>query len=201
MLKYKYMKFQDISNFVDVEFISSNVYIEEGAKIASGCTIYPNVYISKNVTIGENTKIFQGASITDNSKIGPNCTIGNYSLIRTNTILKGNNTIGPFTEIKSSTFEEGSSVFHHSFIGDAQIGKKVMIGAGVITANSKHTNEKFKTIIKDNVKIGIHVGLVAPITIAENTFIAAGSTVTKSNKGNELIIARAREVYKEWKGE
>ncbi|MCR8612898.1 MAG: hypothetical protein NC236_00225 [Mycoplasma sp.] len=187
-----------INSFDNVTIVDkNNTYIEKGAQIQQGTIIYPGVYINKNSKIGANCTLMMGCSIF-NSTIENDTFIGNYSIIRNDSKIWNNVIIGPYCEIKNSTIKNNSAIYHKSYVGDSIIGSEVEAGAGLVTAN---TNFKkgvyYKTLIKNNVKIGANVTLVAPIQIEENTFIAAGSTVTKSNNGNEIIIARAEQITKE----
>ena len=100
--------------------------------------------------------------------------------------------MGNFVEVKNSTFEENSKANHLSYIGDSSIGSSTNIGAGTITCNYDGAN-KLKTIIGDNVFIGSNSTLVAPLTIEDGGFIAAGSTVTQTVPKNNLAVGRGRQ--------
>ena len=104
--------------------------------------------------------------------------------------------IGNFVEVKKSVFGKGSKASHLSYIGDAEVGSKVNIGCGSITVNYDGKN-KFLTKIGDDVFIGCNSNLVAPVTIEDGAYIAAGSTITKDVPKEALSIARARQVNKD----
>jgi bifunctional UDP-N-acetylglucosamine pyrophosphorylase/glucosamine-1-phosphate N-acetyltransferase len=103
--------------------------------------------------------------------------------------------VGNFVEIKNSTIKQNTKISHLTYIGDATIGSNCNIGCGVVFCNYDGKN-KHKTIIGDNVFVGSNVNLIAPITIDNNCFIAAGSTVTKSVSNDTFVIARAKQENK-----
>ena len=108
------------------------------------------------------------------------------------TIIGTNVKVGNFVEIKNSQIGPNSKIAHHAYIGDARVGSGVNIGAGVIVCNFDG-REKHRTIIGDNVFIGSNVNLIAPITLEDNSFVAAGSTINKNVPAGMLAIARARQ--------
>ena len=178
--------------------IDINCVFEDDVSIGENSTIGHNCFlnrckIGKNVFIKPNTIIF-GASIGDGSTIGP------FARIRPGTKIKSNCNIGNFVEIKNSIVGDGTKVNHLSYIGDANLGSDVNIGAGAITCNYDGVN-KHKTIIKDNSFIGSGSMLVAPVIIGQGSFIAAGSTITKDTSGSgHLTIARSKQMtIKNWK--
>lgn len=190
-----------------------NTYISEGVKIAKGNIIYPNtfirgkvkigpknilgpnLYLEGEITIGSNNSIVY--SHVTNTKIGNKNQIGPYSRLRDNVVLKNNIKVGNFVEIKNSTIGDDTQIAHLSYIGDAEIGKNVNIGAGTITANyNSITGRKSKTVIKDGASTGSNSVLIAPIVIGENALVAAGSVVTKSVPDLALAITRPRQENK-----
>ena len=122
--------------------------------------------------------------LSKDTKFGKNVTINPYVVIGKKV------KIGNFVEIKNSTIGDSTSISHLSYIGDSKLGKKVNIGAGTITCNYDG-KKKNKTIIKDNAFIGSNTSLIAPITIKENSIIAAGSVITKNIPPNSLAIERS----------
>jgi bifunctional UDP-N-acetylglucosamine pyrophosphorylase / glucosamine-1-phosphate N-acetyltransferase len=183
-----------------VTFISPNTsYVSYDTIAESDVTIHPNVFIGKNVKLGKNVVIksfchIEGAIIQDNSIIGP------FARIRPNTHIKENVKIGNFVEVKNSYISEHSKINHLSYIGDAEIGSSTNIGAGTITCNFDGIKTKSKTFIGHNVAVGANSCLVAPVNIADNAFIAAGSVITKNVEENDLAFARARQVNLKSKG-
>ena len=152
----------------------------------------PNLYIEGKVIIGSGNNITY--SHITNSKIGNENQIGPYARLRDNVILQNSTKIGNFVEIKNSQIGNNTQIAHLSYIGDAKIGKSVNIGAGTITANyNTVTGKKSRTIIKDRASTGSNSVLVAPITIAEDAIVAAGSVATKNVPKNALAITRPKQ--------
>ena len=155
-------------------------------------TIEPYVVIGSKVKIGNNV-IIKSFSHLESCKIENKVEIGPYARIRPNTILKEGSKVGNFVEIKKSTLGNKSKVNHLSYVGDAQIGKSVNIGAGTITCNYDGVN-KNKTKIKDKVFIGSNSSLVAPITINKDSIVGAGSVITKNVKKKSLALTRSPQL-------
>ncbi len=177
--------------------IHSGVQIIGKTKIGSFSVIGANSVI-KNSVIGKATLIKENCVIK-NSTIENLCEIGPFAHLRSGTIIKNKAKIGNFVEIKNSVIGEETKVMHHAYIGDAEVGKNVNIGAGTITCNYDG-EKKHKTIIEDNVFIGTHNSLVAPVKIGKGAYTAAGSVITEDVPPNSLAIARSRQVNKlNWK--
>ncbi len=164
----------------------------------SGVTIEDinTTYIYDNVKIGMDTIIHPNTIIEDNVEIGENCEIGPNAYIRENCKISNNVKIGSFVELKNAIIGENTKVPHLSYMGDCEIGANVNIGCGSITCNYDGF-QKSKTIIKDNCFIGSNSNFIAPVTIEENSFIAAGSTITEDVPKQSLAIARQRQTNKE----
>jgi bifunctional UDP-N-acetylglucosamine pyrophosphorylase/glucosamine-1-phosphate N-acetyltransferase len=124
--------------------------------------------------------------------------IGPFAHLRGGNYLKEGSAIGNFVEVKKSTIGEKSKAKHLAYIGDATLGTKVNIGAGTITANYDGKS-KFKTTIGDNVMVGSNSTLIAPITLENSVYVAAGSVITKDVPENTLVFGRARQVHKQKK--
>lgn len=188
-----------------VTYIDSDVEIEPGAviypctflrgktKISKGCVIGPSTTV-ENSAIGENTKVIN--SVVTDSTIGSDTNVGPFAYIRPNCNIGSNIKIGDFVEVKNSTIGDGTKVSHLTYIGDSDVGKEINFGCGTVTVNYDGKS-KHRTVIEDNAFIGCNANLVAPVTIKENAFIAAGSTITDDVSENSLAIARARQVVKE----
>ncbi|MDL1972384.1 MAG: bifunctional UDP-N-acetylglucosamine diphosphorylase/glucosamine-1-phosphate N-acetyltransferase GlmU [Deltaproteobacteria bacterium] len=192
----------------------NSTYVESGIKIGRDSILFPGVYLSGKTTIGENTILEPGVVIRD-SEIGNNVVIKAYSVI-TESIVEDNAKIGPFAhlrpgshvaeeakignfvEMKKSYIGRGSKASHLTYLGDAQIGNDVNIGAGTITCNYDG-KRKHKTIIKDRAFIGSNTAFIAPICIGEEATVGAGSVITEDVPDKKLAIARARQVIKEKK--
>lgn len=161
--------------------------------IGSGCHIGPYCEFT-NVTIKDNVEI--KFSVISDSIIENGVDIGPYARLRTNCHILENVHMGNFVEMKKAVFGKGSKAAHLTYIGDAVVGSDVNIGCGTITVNYDGKN-KSQTIIEDNAFIGCNSNLVAPVTVKENAFVAAGSTITKDVDVDAMAIARARQVNKD----
>ena len=153
-------------------------------------------YIYDDVEIGMDTVIHPNTTIKSGVIIGEDCEIGPNSYIREGCKLANKVKIGSFVEIKKEIIGEGTKVPHLSYMGDCEIGEKCNIGCGTITCNYDGFN-KSKTIIGNHSFIGSNTNLVAPVTLGDNTFIAAGSTITDDVPEYALAIARERQTNKE----
>lgn len=168
-------------------------YIAYDFQAGKDVTIYPNVFIGNDVTVKNNVEIrsfshLEGVNIHNNVVIGP------FARVRPNTELADNVKIGNFVEIKNSTINDNSKINHLSYIGDTNMGNNCNIGAGTITCNFDGIKTKSKTNIGNNVSIGSNSSLIAPISIHNGSFIAAGSVITKDTAEDDLAIARAEQV-------
>ena len=168
------------------------IFFSKDTKIGNNVTIEPYVVIGSKVKIGNNV-IIKSFSHLESCKIENKVEIGPYARIRPKTILKEGSKVGNFVEIKKSTLGNKSKVNHLSYVGDAQIGKSVNIGAGTITCNYDGVN-KNKTKIKDKVFIGSNSSLVAPITINKDSIVGAGSVITKNVKKKSLALTRSPQL-------
>lgn len=175
--------------------ILPNTLILENAEISEGCVIGPNSYI-KNSKIGKNTNLNNTQCF--DSTVGENVSAGPFVHIRPNSTIKDNVHIGNFVEVKNSVVDEGSKLPHLLYVGDSDVGKNVNFGCGCVTVNYDGRN-KSRTVVKDGAFIGCNTNLVAPVTIGENAFTAAGSTITEDVPDNALGVARSRQTNKnEW---
>lgn len=161
--------------------------------IGSGCHIGPYCEFT-NVTIKDHVEI--KFSVISDSIIENGVDIGPYARLRTNCHILENVHMGNFVEMKKAVFGKGSKAAHLTYIGDAVVGSDVNIGCGTITVNYDGKN-KSQTIIEDNAFIGCNSNLVAPVTVKENAFVAAGSTITRDVEADAMAIARARQVNKD----
>jgi bifunctional UDP-N-acetylglucosamine pyrophosphorylase/glucosamine-1-phosphate N-acetyltransferase len=135
----------------------------------------------------------------EGASTGEQCEIGPFARLRPGAELAGNVKVGNFVEIKKSTVDDGSKVNHLTYIGDAEIGKGVNVGAGTITCNYDGVN-KHKTTIGDGAFIGSGVELVAPVEIGRDATIGAGSTITKPTPDDQLTLERAKQLsVRGWK--
>jgi bifunctional UDP-N-acetylglucosamine pyrophosphorylase/glucosamine-1-phosphate N-acetyltransferase len=172
--------------------LRGNTVIESGCRIGPGSLI-ENSHIGKNVTV--QYSVIMGSSVDENTCIGP------YAHLRGNAEVGQGCRIGNFVELKNTQLGDRTNVAHLSYLGDTTAGTRVNVGAGTITANYDGV-KKHKTIIGDRTKTGANSVLVAPITVGDDVYIAAGSTVTEDVPNESLVIARARQVVKSgWKME
>jgi bifunctional UDP-N-acetylglucosamine pyrophosphorylase/glucosamine-1-phosphate N-acetyltransferase len=170
--------------------IDINAVFEGDVLLGNSVTIGPNCVLS-NVTVGNGVTI-HAMSHLDDAVIGDNCSVGPYARLRPGTVMAAGARVGNFVETKKANIGIGSKVNHLSYIGDCEMGAGVNIGAGTITCNYDGAN-KFKTELGDGVFIGSNSTLVAPITIGQNGFTAAGSTITKGVGEDELAVTRAKQ--------
>ena len=193
-------------------FMPDLVHIDANVQIGKNTVIEGPAYLKGNTIIGEHCQIKAFSSISDsiihdmatikshsvieNAHVHSNATVGPFAHIHTNTTIGAHATIGNFIETKKVTFGSFSKAKHLSYLGDAIIGNHVNIGAGTITCNYDGKN-KHTTTIKDNAFIGTNNALIAPVTVGENAFTAAGSTIHNDVPDNALAIARARQINKE----
>lgn len=188
----------------------SNTYIDDSVIIGRDTIIYPGVTLLGETKIGEDTIIKGDTLIIDSilennieiisstieeSEIKSYTKIGPYSHLRPNSKIGESVKIGNFVEVKNSTLGNGTKASHLAYVGDADIGKDVNIGCGVVFVNY-NGREKFRTRIEDNAFIGSNSNLVAPITVNKHAYIAAGSTIVNTVEEGALSIARAKQVDK-----
>jgi bifunctional UDP-N-acetylglucosamine pyrophosphorylase/glucosamine-1-phosphate N-acetyltransferase len=160
--------------------------------------INPNtVFIDADAEVGKDTIIYPFVVIASGVKVGKNCSLGPFCHLRESTVIEDNNTIGNFTEIVRSKIDRDSFVKHFSYLGDAIVGKKVNIGAGVVTANFDKEG-KLITKIKDNAFLGCDTIVVAPVTIGKNATTGAGSVVLKNKNvpDNTLVVGIPAKIKK-----
>ena len=167
------------------------VFFSNDTKIGKNVVIEPYVVIGKKVELKNKITILSFSHL-ENVKIENNVTVGPFARLRPGTVLKSGSRIGNFVEVKKSTIGKNSKVNHLSYIGDAQLGQKVNIGAGTITCNFDGV-KKNKTNIKDKVFIGSNSSLVAPVTINENSVVGAGSVITKNVRKKSLALTRSKQ--------
>ena len=153
-------------------------------------------YIYDDVEIGRDTVIHPNTTIKSGVQIGEDCEIGPNAYIREGCKLANDVKIGNFVEIKKAIIGEGTKVPHFIYLGDCEVGEKCNIGCGTITCNYDGFH-KSKTIIGNHSFIGSNTNLVAPVNVGNETFIAAGSTITEDVPDYALAIARGRQVNKE----
>ena len=172
-------------NFIDI-----NCIFEGDVQLGSNVHIGPNCHII-NSSIGNGVEI-KANTIIEDSVVGNNAILGPFARLRPGTDLADNTKIGNFVETKKAKVGKGSKINHLSYVGDAELGEDVNVGAGTITCNYDGAN-KFKTNIGNNSFVGSNSTLVAPVKVADNSFVGAGSTITKDTEENSLAISRAKQ--------
>ncbi len=171
-------------------------YMEEGVTIVDP----DSTWISEDTQIGQDTIIYPATYIEGKNVIGKNCKIGPCAHLRGGVEVCDNVKVGNFVEVKKAKISSNTNVGHLSYIGDAELGEGVNIGAGTITANyNPLTKAKSKTVIGDNVKIGSNSVLVAPVAIDEGANVGAGGIITKNVPAWSLAITRSPlKVLENW---
>lgn len=188
-----------------------STFIEGDVVIGEDTIIYPGNVLEGNTSIGDNCILYSNNRITNGSigsnvtiensvilesSVGNNTTVGPFAYIRPETVIGNSARIGDFVEIKKSTIGDGTKVSHLTYIGDAEVGEKCNFGCGTVVVNYDG-KKKYKTIIGNNVFIGCNTNLVSPVKVEDDTYIAAGSTITEQVPKGSLAIARARQINKE----
>ena len=178
--------------FIDVNAVfEGDVYLGDGTKVESNNLI-------RNSKLGAGTVVHSNCHI-EGATTGNNCEIGPFARLRPGAELAANVKVGNFVEIKKSTIADGSKVNHLTYVGDAEIGAGVNVGAGTITCNYDGAN-KHKTVIGDGAFIGSGVQLVAPVEVGAGATIGAGSTITKTVPDDSLTLERGRQKsIEDWK--
>ncbi len=196
------MNSQNIQNKLRDKFLKKGVkmkgpetvFFSKDTKIGKNVEIEPYVVLADKVQIGNNVKILSFSHL-EGVKIDNNVSIGPYARLRPGTKIKSGSKIGNFVEVKKSIINRNSKINHLSYIGDAQVGMDVNIGAGTITCNYDGRN-KSKTNIKDKVFVGSNTSLVAPVTLNEKSVIGAGSVITKNVTKGSLALTRSKQQEK-----
>ncbi len=170
--------------------ISTGVVVKGDSKIGKNVVLYPHAYIENSI-IGDNCVVLPGCIVRD-SALENNVQIGPYTHLRNSALVKEGAKMGNFVEMKKSVLGQGSKAMHLTYIGDAQVGENVNIGAGTITCNYDGV-KKNKTVIEDNAFIGSGTELVAPVKVRKNSYVAAGSTITEEVPENSLAVGRGRQ--------
>ena len=174
--------------------IDVNVIFEGHVELGNNVEIGANTIIC-DTKIGDNTKILPFSHI-DASEIGAKCSIGPYARLREGSTIMDGARIGNFVETKKTSLGRDSKANHFTYLGDAEVGDEVNIGAGTITCNYDG-KDKHKTSIGDNSFVGTNSSLVAPVTIGKNAYVGAGSTITKDIPDNALGVGRGKQKNKE----
>ncbi|MEG0004705.1 MAG: bifunctional UDP-N-acetylglucosamine diphosphorylase/glucosamine-1-phosphate N-acetyltransferase GlmU [Clostridium sp.] len=210
----KAMKERILKNLMDegVTIIDPlSTYIESEVTIGRDTIVYPGAFIEGKTTIGEDCIIGHNTRIKDSvignsveiqtsvivdSEVRDAAKIGPFAYIRPDSVIGRDVKIGDFVEIKKSTIGDGTKISHLTYVGDSEVGENCNFGCGTVTVNYDG-EKKHKTIVKDNAFIGCNTNLVAPITVGNGAYTAAGSTITTNVPDGALAIGRSRDVIKE----
>ena len=175
---------RDVSIDVNCLF-EGHVTLGDGVRVGANCVL-------RNVAVGAQTEVFAFSHL-ESSAVGARCRIGPFARLRPGADLADEVHIGNFVEIKASRLGAASKANHLSYIGDAELGARVNVGAGTITCNYDGA-AKHRTVIEDDCFIGSDATLVAPVRIARGSYIGAGSTISKDTPPGQLTVARAKQV-------
>ena len=186
-------------------YIDPRVVIGRGTTVLPGTILQGETYIGQRCQIGPNAlvnsctvgdDVIVNASQINESTIGDGCEVGPYAHIRPNCTVGPKCYVGVFVQLKNCTVGEGTKMAHLTYVGDADVGGKVNFGCGTVACNYDGF-KKHRTTIGDNAFIGCNTNLVAPVSVGDGAFIAAGATVTKDVPADALTVARARQENKD----
>ncbi|MCB1888517.1 MAG: bifunctional UDP-N-acetylglucosamine diphosphorylase/glucosamine-1-phosphate N-acetyltransferase GlmU [Rhodocyclaceae bacterium] len=170
---------------IDVNCVfEGQVALGDGVRIGANCVV-------RNARIGAGTRLAPFSHVED-TVMGEGCVIGPYARTRPGTELADDVHLGNFVEVKNSKVASHSKANHLAYVGDADVGERVNIGAGTITCNYDGAN-KFRTIIEDDVFIGSDTQLVAPVRVGKGATLGAGTTLSKDAPAGQLTVSRARQ--------
>lgn len=186
-------------------FIDPDVQLEEGVYLGPCVTLEGHTVIHRGAKIFQNTRIVDSeigpdvtvqSSVILESSVGEGTNVGPFAYIRPNSHIGKHCKVGDFVEVKNSNFGDGSKSAHLTYIGDADVGKGVNLGCGVVFVNYDG-KEKHRSTVGDHVFVGCNANLVSPVTVGDGSYIAAGSTITEDVPEDALGIARERQTNKE----
>ena len=186
-------------------YIEADVVIGKDTIIEPGCMLQGNTVIGENCRIGYNSKLTNmtikdyvdiEVSVLTESFVDEGTHVGPFAYVRPNSHIGKNIKVGDFVEIKNANIGDGTKISHLTYVGDADVGENVNFGCGTVIVNYDG-QKKHRTTIGNNAFIGCNTNLVSPVTIEDNAYTAAGSTITKTVPENSLAIARAKQENKE----
>ena len=189
-----------------VEIIDpAHTYIDDTVRVEPGARIYPGTYLEGSTVVGAGTRVGPDVFAVDSiigenatvwyavlraSEVGDDCEVGPYASLRPGSVLKTGSKVGTFVETKNTTLGEGAKAPHQSYLGDATVGPRANIGAGVITVNYDGV-KKSKTDIGEDAFVGSDTMLVAPVRIGDRATTGAGSVITKDVSDDALAVERS----------
>jgi bifunctional UDP-N-acetylglucosamine pyrophosphorylase/glucosamine-1-phosphate N-acetyltransferase len=172
----------------------ATTYVDGGVRLAPGCRIEPNVMLRGATSVAAGSVIGPNAMVDDGT-IGADCRVGPFAYLRPGCTLAEGAQVGRFVELKNTNLGERAKVPHLSYVGDADVGAGSNLGASTITANYDGRN-KHRTTLGERVSTMVHSTLVAPVTIGDGAYVAAGSVITEDVEAGALAIARPRQTIK-----
>ncbi len=161
-------------------------------QVAAGAVIGPNSLL-ENATVGEGSTV--NASQIYDSTVGQRTNVGPFAYIRPHCTVGNDIKVGDFVELKNSTIGDGTKISHLTYVGDSDLGQRTNLGCGTVTVNYDGKN-KFRCTVGDDCFIGCNTNMIAPVTIGQGSYVAAGSTITDDVPEEALAIARARQTNK-----
>ena len=189
----------------------SAVYVDPRVTIGAGTTLLPGTILRGRTVIGRNCEIgphtmirdctvgddtLVNASQTNESTIGSRTKVGPFAYVRPGSVIGDDIKVGDFVEVKNSVIGNGTKISHLTYVGDTDVGEQVNFGCGTVTTNYDGFH-KYRTVIGNGVFIGCNTNLVAPVSVGDGAYIAAGATITKDVPADSLAIARSPETIKD----
>lgn len=188
-----------------------DTYIDFDVKVGMDTVLYPNTFLTGATIIGEDciigpdarvheSSIGNGTTVKDStileSEVMDHTNVGPYAYIRPNSKVGSHVKVGDFVEVKNATIGDGTKISHLAYVGDADLGKNINIGCGVVFVNY-NGRDKARSVVHDNAFIGCNSNIVSPVEIEELAYVAAGTTVTKRVPSGALAVGRAKQENKE----
>ena len=170
------------------------VFLSADTRLGRDVVVEPNVTFGPGVSVAEGARI-RSFSHLEGAVVGAGAIVGPFARLRPGAVLEDDVHVGNFVEVKAARLGAGAKANHLTYIGDAEVGARTNIGAGTITCNYDGFN-KHRTVIGESVFIGSNTALVAPVTVGDGAYVAAGSVVTREVPADALTIARAQQVDK-----
>ena len=182
-------------------WVDVDVVLEPDCTLRPGVQLHRGTVVRRGAVVGPDTtltacEVGEGASVVrthaEGAVIGPRATVGPFSFLRPGTVLDEDAKVGAYVEVKASRIGAGSKVPHLAYVGDAVVGERSNLGAGTIVVNYDG-RDKHRTTVGDDVRVGSNNSLVAPVTVHDGAYTAAGSTITEDVPAGALGVGRARQ--------